>query len=145
MATGYLVAGDGGRGTVRPFAAPRGTRRFPSGDHVSRAPGGLLTYHGRIGREVKVNGFRVNLSALESRLATCPGVVNAAVAFADGELTARVVTAGPDVTPKALRRHLLEMFPVYALPTDIALSQEITVTERGKFAVARPATQQESW
>jgi non-ribosomal peptide synthetase component F len=145
VATGYLVAGGDGRGTVTPFAAPRGTRRFHSGDHVSRGPDGLLTYHGRIGREVKLNGFRVNMSALESRLAACPGVVNAAVAYADGELTARVVATDPDVTPKALRRHLLELFPVYALPTDLAVSHEITVTERGKFAAARPSAQPESW
>ncbi|MDT8914976.1 AMP-binding protein [Amycolatopsis sp. PS_44_ISF1] len=133
VATGYLIADAAGRGVLAPFAARAGQRRYPSGDHVSRRTGGLFTYHGRIGREVKVNGFRVNLAAVESRLADCPGVLAAAVAAGPDGLTARVA-ANPEVTARTVRRHLLEFLPVYAVPAKIAVGPEIAVTERGKLA-----------
>lgn len=139
VATGYLV----GPGELVPFASHGGRRRYASGDQASLGRDGLFTYHGRIGREVKVNGFRVNLSALESRLATYPGVVNAAVDQISEGLTAHVVVTNTEVTPTVLRRHLLELFPVYALPAAITVSQGIRTTERGKLAVALPATSQE--
>ncbi|QKV74147.1 AMP-binding protein [Amycolatopsis sp. Hca4] len=136
VAAGYLVPDALGRGVLTPFAVRAGQRRYPSGDHVSRGPGGLFTYHGRIGREVKVNGFRVNLAAIESRLADCPGVLAATVAAGPGGLTAHVAASGPAVTPRSVRRYLLEFFPVYAVPAEIAVGPEIAVTERGKLATA---------
>lgn len=140
VASGYLVAGDDGRGTLNPFDIHDGQRRYVSGDHVSRTVDGLFTYHGRIGREAKINGFRVNLAAIESHLVQCPGVLSAAVAsFDSAGLTAHVVVNDTAITARTLRLRLLEFFPAYAVPGQITVSAKIAVNERGKVATEVPS------
>jgi len=137
VAHGYLRAEDGSRtrepGILSPFPAGPSGRKYASGDRVRRLTGGTFVYLGRLGREVKVAGFRVNLAALESRLSAYPGVVSAAVQpGAEDELRAVVAVQRAGITTRALFDHLREVFPSYALPTEIELVRDVRTTERGK-------------
>ncbi|MEU7474422.1 AMP-binding protein [Lentzea sp. NPDC042327] len=143
VATGYLTASEAeagdvtARGRLRPFPGPPGKRSYRSGDRVRRDHDGTYTYLGRLGREAKVAGFRINLAALESRLNAFPGVVSAAVQADEVHgLRSAVVTRDGGTTQEDLLAHLRETFPSYALPSSIRISTQVSTTERGKSSVS---------
>ena len=59
---------------------PRGpARRYRTGDRVRLVEGGKLEYLGRLDRQVKISGFRVEPGEVESALLELPGVEQCAV------------------------------------------------------------------
>ncbi len=59
---------------------PLTTRFYKSGDLGRRLlPGGEIVFEGRVDREVKIQGYRVNQNAIEQYLTSYEGVKNAAV------------------------------------------------------------------
>jgi amino acid adenylation domain-containing protein len=76
LARGYL---DLPELTAKKFPVhPRLGRIYRTGDLVHRASDGRFFYHGRIDSQVKLRGYRIELEAIESRLAECAGVRAAA-------------------------------------------------------------------
>jgi non-ribosomal peptide synthetase component F len=142
VATGYLTASGADdaaarRGQLRPFPSSAGKRSYRSADRVRRDHDGTYTYVGRLGREAKVDGFRINLAALESCLNAFPGVVSAAVEADEVHgLRSAVVTRDGGTTQDDLLAHLRETFPSYAVPRSIRISTQINITERGKSSVS---------
>ncbi|NKB56366.1 MAG: amino acid adenylation domain-containing protein [Alphaproteobacteria bacterium] len=57
---------------------PQG-RAYRTGDRVSRRPDGQLAFHGRVDRQIKLNGFRIEPAEVESVLSTHPEVQEAVV------------------------------------------------------------------
>lgn len=104
--TAPFVEGElaiGGRGLGRYLDAvhmerfvpnPLGTASatlYRTGDRAYRDANGLLYFAGRLDRERKVGGRRLDLYAVERVLADLPGVQQAAVTLDDGLLTAHLV------------------------------------------------------
>lgn len=133
-----------------PFFAP--ARLYRSGDKASWRADGLLACHGRIDRQIKLRGYRIELSAIEAEMEADPAVA-AAVAGLDrpGSDQARILAwvrlhegAGPvdeAALAEALRRHL----PAHMLP-QIVTVEEFPQTPGGKVDMARlprPAATQE--
>ncbi|CAG1015576.1 enterobactin synthetase component F [Burkholderiaceae bacterium] len=65
--------------TSRKFVCIGGTRWYRTGDLVRRRPDGVYEFNGRVDRQVKVQGHRIELDEVESLLAACPGVGEAAI------------------------------------------------------------------
>jgi len=87
---------------------PRG-RRYRTGDRVSQDHAGVLHFHGRLDRQVKISGRRIAIEEIETTLRDIPGVHEAAViAVASEHLVAWLVLSGAknlgDVTAEASRR-----------------------------------------
>src|SRR5262249_4360361 len=115
VARGYLGRPDLTR--ERFVDHPRFGRLYRTGDLVRRLPAGDFAYLGRADTQVKIRGHRLELTAVESQLCQCDGIVEAACRVqangAGPELVAFVVTADgrePDreALRAALRRHLPE-------------------------------------
>ncbi|TDC69399.1 amino acid adenylation domain-containing protein, partial [Actinomadura sp. GC306] len=135
-----------------PFGAP-GERMYRTGDLVRRHTGGdtgYLTYLGRVDRQVKVRGNRIELGEVETRIAAEPGVRRAAVVDReDGpggvRLAAYVVPeAGVHLDPAALRASLAATLPDAMVPADVVVLGELPLTPGGKIdraALPAPAAE----
>ncbi|NUT32226.1 MAG: amino acid adenylation domain-containing protein [Hamadaea sp.] len=139
LARGYLgrPAQTAERFVPDPFAQTPGSRMYRTGDLVSRAADGVLDFHGRADRQVKINGFRVELSEVEAAVATHPGVREAAVVTVEPhgtpELAAYCVASGP-AAPSGddVRTHVRDRLPAYMVPRHVVMVAEIPLTANGK-------------
>ena len=114
-----------------------GPRRFHTGDFARRSSDGLLTVVGRRDSQVKVHGYRVELSEVELALTDLPEVAHASVgarAAAGGEtsLTAYVVPAQHDPGARRLQSALRAALPPHAVPTAFAFLEALPLTSHGK-------------
>ncbi|MER5769825.1 amino acid adenylation domain-containing protein [Streptomyces sp. NPDC001985] len=92
-------------------AADDGLRHYRTGDRVRRRADGELDFLGRVDRQVKIRGHRVEPDEVESVLSTHPGVATAAVVAVDRaggqtELVAYVAPAAAHATDDAHLAHL---------------------------------------
>ncbi len=110
-------------------------RLYRSGDLVRQRPDGNLEYLGRADDQVKVRGYRIELSEIESVLLQCPGVLAAAVAV-HGEsqrLAAYIVArSDPKPVPAQIREILSTRLPAYMVPASLDELPALPLTVAGK-------------
>src|SRR5690606_2606244 len=83
-------------------------------------PDGTIEYLGRADDQVKIRGFRVEPGEIESVLAGCEGVAQAAVVVREdrpGDKRLAAYLVGPDVDVAAVRRYAAERLPDYMVPS----------------------------
>lgn len=134
VARGYLHRAD--LTAERFLSHPVFGRIYRTGDLVRRSPGGDLLYLGRADTQVKVRGHRIELTAVESELCRCPGILEAACRIQKNgtgpELIAFVVTeTGADPDREQLRDQLRRTLPEPMLPARIA---RLDALPRGAFS-----------
>jgi acyl-coenzyme A synthetase/AMP-(fatty) acid ligase len=106
---------------------PLAGRIYRTGDLVHAEPDGTLFYHGRIDSQVKVRGYRIELEAIETVLARCDGVREAACRVqgegATQAITAHLVVADPMRPPQVehLKSRLRAELPSYMVPAMFGL------------------------
>lgn len=116
-----------------------GEKLFKTGDSVRWLPSGDLAFLGRLDSMVKLRGFRVDLTEIETYLQK-QEIINNAVVLAKGEgseqrLVAYVTTKtqqDPTLLADMLRRRLKAELPDYMVPAAIVLMDEIPVHPNGK-------------
>ncbi|MCY9027723.1 surfactin non-ribosomal peptide synthetase SrfAA [Bacillus inaquosorum] len=134
LARGYLNREDE---TVKRFVADPfvpGERMYRTGDLVKWVNGGI-EYIGRIDQQVKVRGYRIELSEIEVQLAQLSEVQDAAVtAVKDkGGNTAIAAYVTPETADiEALKSSLKETLPDYMIPAFWVTLNELPVTANGK-------------
>ncbi|MEQ4724231.1 amino acid adenylation domain-containing protein [Nonomuraea sp. B19D2] len=122
-----------------PFSAEPGARMYRTGDLVRRRPDGVLEFRGRVDRQIKVRGHRVEPEEVESALLAHPDVRVAAVVHrpvgATGEpgLVAYVVLSDSGRGDAGLGDHLRERLPSYLMPAAIVTLAELPRTSSGKL------------
>ncbi|MFG2043709.1 amino acid adenylation domain-containing protein [Dactylosporangium sp. NPDC048998] len=111
-----------------------GGRMYRTGDHARYLPDGRLELLGRIDRQVKLNGYRIEPGEIEAVLLTDDRVGAAAVAVRGGRLTAYVVAADPAASPTAeqLRATLRRLLPSYMIPEAFVDLPALPMTLAGK-------------
>ncbi|MFS1303918.1 amino acid adenylation domain-containing protein [Streptosporangium longisporum] len=123
-----------GRFVPDPFSATPGARLYRTGDHVAWQPDGRIAFMGRLDRQVKIQGQRVEIGEVESVVRAHPGVKQAVV-DAPGELVAYV--APLDAPGQAeLREHCARRLPVYMLPTRVVHVPVLPLNSSGKVDLA---------
>ncbi len=127
-----------------------GNRVYRTGDRVRWLPDGSLAFLGRIDRQVKVHGYRVEPGEVESALRVSPSVADAAVIArpddAGSQLMHAYVTtvAGQDPpVAETLRRELATRVPTPMIPVTFTVLPEFPLTANGKidyYALPEPRT-----
>lgn len=123
-----------------------GARVYRTGDRVRWLPDGTVDFLGRIDRQIKLRGYRIELEEIEAAIGSCAHVRECAVTV-HGEsgkerLVAFVVpdsrATGADATlGDRVRRFLGERLPPYMLPGAIVLIDALPKTPNGKVDRAR--------
>src|SRR5205814_3515958 len=98
---------------------------------------GAVDFRGRRDSQIKLRGYRVELSEVEAALSFHPGVERAAVVVredgaAGRRLVAYVATRGP-TSSEALREHLRAHLPEYMVPAAIVCLDALPLNPHGKI------------
>ncbi len=141
VARGYLSRPELTAEAFRPdpYAGTAGGRLYRTGDLARQRVGGVLEFLGRVDRQVKVRGFRVELGEIEAALASHPGVREAAVVDRPEGPTRRLVAwfvrsgaAAGAVGGAELRAHLSARLPDWMVPSAFAALPALPLTPTGK-------------
>ncbi len=114
-----------------------GEQFYKTGDLARYLPDGAIEFIGRSDTQIKVNGYRIELSNIEYYLEQHPGVAQVVVLLkqqeAGGqELWACVVAAGNE-EPEDLRAYLVQRLPAYMIPHRFVLFDKFPLTPIGKI------------
>ncbi|MET9960471.1 amino acid adenylation domain-containing protein [Streptomyces sp. NPDC006326] len=119
-----------------PFG-PVGARMYRTGDLCRYRPDGVLEHLGRIDRQVKIRGLRIELPEIEAVLRDHPDV-KACVALAPRSLEGRIAAfvvprpgAAPD--PRELGRHARHLLPAHMVPAAVTAVDHVPYTVNGKI------------
>jgi amino acid adenylation domain-containing protein len=117
-----------------------GARLYRTGDLARQRPDGAVEFLGRIDRQVKVRGFRIELAEVERALTALPGVLEAAAVTQEmgGEATRRLVAylvpeSGAALDTGALRGLLAERVPEFMVPSAFVVLDALPLTPSEKI------------
>ncbi|MFE0592939.1 amino acid adenylation domain-containing protein [Micromonospora echinospora] len=139
VALGYL---DRPALTARSFLpdpyGPPGSRLYRTGDQGRLGPDGRLEYLGRLDRQVKIRGHRVEPGEIEAALEGHPDVRRCAVEVRDDSTGPRLVAyvefrAGRQPSAADLRRHLRATLPGWMVPELVVPLAVLPTTPNGKL------------
>lgn len=138
LALGYLNRPELDAERFLPHPQRGDERVYRTGDRVRQRPDGVLEFHGRADRQVKINGKRVELDEIEATLRRHPAVGDAAVLSPDAAGGERRVHAFACAKPGAklveadLRLFLRAELPDYMLPATLQVLDHFPLTPTGK-------------
>src|SRR6185369_1946328 len=120
--------------TAEKYVLIGGERYYRSGDRARRLADGTLEFLGRLDRQVKVRGFRIEIGEVEAALLALPGVREVIVTDredtpGDRRLVAYVVG---DAAVEPLRAALRERLPDYMIPGAFVTLAALPLTPNGK-------------
>jgi non-ribosomal peptide synthetase-like protein len=141
LARGYVGRDDLNRErfihmTVDGSAAP--VRLYRTGDLARWTADGQLDFLGRADGQVKLRGFRVELSEIDSELLKCPGVLAAAAAVREDtigvqELIGYIVPRhAAKIDEDQIRATLRQRLPVYMVPVLFEVIEALPTLTSGK-------------
>ncbi len=139
VARGYLGRADltAERFVPDPYG-PAGERLYRTGDRVRVRADGSLDYLGRIDRQVKINGVRMEPGEIEYALESHPAIEGAAVVAvetpAGGPALAAYVRARE--VPDGLREFLAARLPATHVPSVLVAVERFPTTSNGKLDYA---------
>ncbi|MEV6032899.1 amino acid adenylation domain-containing protein [Nonomuraea sp. NPDC052116] len=113
-----------------------GQRLYRSGDFGRWQPDGKLEFLGRRDAQVKINGYRIEIGEIESRLLRAPGVHEGAVVVRERPASARLLAfyaAPPGTRVQAIRDSLAAVLPPYMVPAGFYWLDRLPLTGNGKI------------
>ncbi|MFJ2581764.1 amino acid adenylation domain-containing protein [Kitasatospora aureofaciens] len=148
LALGYLNRPEEDRRRFAHLTLPDGTtaRAYRTGDRVRMDDDGLLHYLGRLDRQFKRRGHRIEPAEVEQAVRDCPGVAAAAVLpLKDERGTVSEAVCFYTVTPEApatrdgLLRHLVAALPAPLRPDRVEQLPALPLGPTGKVDLQRLA------
>ncbi|AOW99701.1 hypothetical protein BJP34_09735 [Moorena producens PAL-8-15-08-1] len=130
-----------------PFSNSQSDRLYKTGDLARYLSDGNIEFLGRIDRQVKVRGFRIEPREIEALLSTHPQIQQAvAIATEDlpsnKRLVAYVVSEDESLSTNQLREFLKQKLPEYMVPSAFVTLDTLPLTPNGKIDLkALPAVE----
>lgn len=126
-----------------PFASKPGARMYRTGDRGARRADGDIEFHGRLDRQMKIRGQRVELDEIASILIQHPSIdfATAIANIAEGgdkQLVAYVLANDNARVPTVheLQDHLLRSLPGYMTPDTFVRLRSLPLSPNGKLDLA---------
>ncbi|SIN74155.1 amino acid adenylation domain-containing protein [Algoriphagus halophilus] len=109
---------------------------YRTGDYVYLNKNNELVFVGRMDRQVKINGYRIELGAIEQVLIQCPEVKDVAVFTCKSngmrELCAAIVPKEKPLDNNSLRKRLIKLLPKTSIPKHFFEVQSLPHSVNGK-------------
>jgi amino acid adenylation domain-containing protein len=121
-----------------PFSPDPGARMYQTGDKGQLLPDGNIQYLGRLDRQVKVRGFRIELEEIETQLLRHPSVSACIVLVPEDTSVQRAIVAyvtpqpGQSLSSAELRGFLSQHLPPYMVPSTFVVLDALPFTAQGK-------------
>ncbi|MFD7914873.1 amino acid adenylation domain-containing protein [Streptomyces sp. NPDC059752] len=120
---------------------PAGARLYRTGDLARVLPGGELEFAGRVDRQLKIRGHRVEPAEIEAVLLADPRVAEASVVPVTRTATSSAMAAwvvpdrrqGEEPSAAELREALRAVLPEALVPTVYRIVPELPLTAQGKY------------
>jgi nonribosomal peptide synthetase protein BlmX len=140
VARGYLGRPAETAASFRPdpSAARPGSRCYATGDLGRALPQGELEFQGRADHQVKIQGFRVELGAIESLLDTHDTIQRSIVVTRGTDAGGRALVAyvvprpGAAIEPEQVRQYVRDRSPKYMVPAAVVTMAAVPLTATGK-------------
>jgi pyochelin synthetase len=121
-----------------PWSAVPASRMYRTGDFGRIQPDGTIEFLGRIDNQIKINGHRIELAEVESRLVQCPEVGQCAVsAIGDSpenrRLVAHIVPKNRLIDKGKVRAYLRKHLPTSMVPSSIVAVRSLPMNANGKI------------
>ncbi|MFG2375584.1 amino acid adenylation domain-containing protein [Streptomyces sp. NPDC048504] len=114
-------------------AAPE-RRLYRTGDRARWSSEGRLLHHGRLDNQVKLRGYRIELSEVETVLEAVEGVSTAVVVVRDDRLVAYLLAEnGAELRPSDVRSAAGVSLPPYMVPGIVMVLDELPLTANKKI------------
>jgi acyl carrier protein len=131
---GYVGNDVPGKFLPDPFR--EGERVYRSGDLAKWLADGNLSFFGRTDDQVKLRGFRIQLSEIEVRLAAHTGITMSAVLLREQAEEKHLVgyyTGSDELMPATLKLFLSQTLPGYMVPSYFVRLENMPLTPTGKI------------
>ena len=141
LARGYLTAELTAEKFIPDPSSPGG-RLYRTGDLAYYRSDGNIIFAGRLDRQAKIHGHRIEPGEIEYALSQHPGVKEVAVVArenpgGDAQLVAYVVTTEARTSVGELRTYLKSMLPEYMVPAFFMMLDALPLTRNGKVDHAK--------
>ncbi|MCU4528174.1 non-ribosomal peptide synthetase [Acinetobacter pittii] len=136
LASGYLnnSSETASRFLPDPYGIFPGSRMYRTGDIVIMGGDGTLTFIGRSDRQVKIDGYRVELSEVENAAIGLTNISDAASVFISDNFNKQIELFVVSSSPESnIRRMLGNILPKYMLPTVIHFTNALPRLPNGKY------------
>ena len=149
LARGYLHRPDltADRFIPNGVTEDRSTRLYRTGDIARKLPDGTLEYLGRIDNQIKLRGFRIELSEIEICLSRYPSIRDCVVVVKSNDRDEKFLVAYfvADESPQVsdLRSFLTHDLPEYMIPSRFVRLDKFPLNPSGKLdrqALPEPST-----
>ena len=138
LAKGYLNNDQTEKAFIQIVINGVSTRIYRTGDLGKIDDDGNYICLGRIDNQIKIDGHRVELEEIESKLNECDAVLNAAVIFdKDNNILISFIIRNPEmkgpVTDEHINKYLSLKVPNYMIPSKIIWVDKLMYTSSGKI------------
>ncbi len=119
------------------FTDMRGQPGYRTGDLGTLSESGAMQIHGRIDRQVKINGLRIELAAIEQCALEVAGVTTAVAVLRARQVKSLTLILGGRALAQTnidrVRAHLAAELPPYMQPARIEICDDVPLTLSGKI------------
>jgi acyl-coenzyme A synthetase/AMP-(fatty) acid ligase/acyl carrier protein len=115
-----------------------GTRIYRTGDIVRWTEDGEIEFKGRNDRQIKLNGYRIELEEIETALRKQEGIADAAVVIQAKNGISFLVAfyqSVAEISNMALRKQLRQALPDYMIPAQFIRLEQFPQTPNGKLDI----------
>ena len=114
-----------------------GKKMYKTGDMARRLPDGTIEYIGRTDQQVKINGYRIELSEIEHQLMQHDSVAGALVTVKsiknDKQVLCAYYISEQELPESMLRSFLANKLPYYMIPAHFIRIAHMPLTNNGKI------------
>ena len=140
VSSGYLNSPYETNKKFTHFYEANGQIIYRTGDYAQWLTDGRIEFIGREDKQIKLNGYRVEIAEIEALASRYPGIRNSVALLKEignKETLAMYFIAGEEIDIKDLQQYLSSHLPFYMIPGFIRQVQILPITTNGKIDIKK--------